>query len=152
MGPKSRGWVLLLCHGTVLALGGVYALARGRALDRELYEAVVGPSWPVVVALVPAVERLVSAFVRFTGALAVACGVIVIALAMTSFRRGERWAWYAAWALPVHATIDLAVLLGYGALTPVSAAWDVTLLVLSTAALVSSASVANEAPLGQAAT
>lgn len=145
-GGKSRAWVLLFLHGVVLALGGTYWIARGHAFDRDLYEALAGPSWPVVVALAPEVSRLTGALVRIAGALALAGGILVMSIASTSFRRGERWSWYAAWALPVHGAIHLATLLGYGAMTPASAAWSLALLLLSLGALVGSASLVFAEP------
>lgn len=152
MRAEGRAWVLLLVHGTVLTLRGLYWLARGGSMDRELYEAIVGPSWHTVLALAPAVEELVSALSRFTGALGIASGILVIAIATTSFRRGDRWAWYAAWALPLQAACDLAILFGYGAVTPRTASWDAVLLVLSVSALIAASGRASEGAPDHAAT
>lgn len=73
-----------------------------------------------------------SALVRELGGnFGLLAGVLIVVIATTSYRRGEKWAWYALWILPLHASLDMATVEGYGALSMASATWDIA-LVLST--------------------
>jgi hypothetical protein len=72
---------------------------------------------------------------RLTGALGLSAGLVFMGVAAAGYRRGERWAWYILWTLPLYATLDLATLAAYRALTLTNAAWDLLLIFLSLAGL-----------------
>jgi hypothetical protein len=61
--------------------------------------------------------------------------MLIVAVSVTSYRRGEKWAWYALWILPLHAALDMATVAGYGALRMASATWDIALVVSTILAL-----------------
>lgn len=128
--------MFVLVDGFLLASAGLYWLARGRFFDRHIYEAVGGPSWVLMDVLDADVLRLVSAAIRFAGMLALLAGILLMAIGATSFRRVERWAWYAMLAVPLYVTLDFMALAGYGALSPMSVIWDAALLILALFALV----------------
>lgn len=55
---------------------------------------------------------------RFAGVNFVIIGILMIAILLTGFREGERWAWYAMWVWPLWATLmillpTIAASLGY---------------------------------------
>jgi hypothetical protein len=128
---KQAGWVLLWLHGLLLGLASIYWILRGRLFDPGMYEAVAGPAWTLTEALLPAFQKLVSTLARLIGIASLVAAIFIMTIAATSYRRYERWAWYAMWALPLHATLELATFYGCGALTATTAAWDVSLLTLS---------------------
>lgn len=128
--------MFVLAEGFLLASAGLYWLARGRFFDRHIYEAVGGPSWVLMDVLDADVLRLVSAGVRFAGMLGLLAGILLMAIGATSFRRGERWAWYAMLAVPLYVTLDFMALAGYGALSLTNVAWDALLMITALFALV----------------
>lgn len=62
------------------------------------------------------------------GNFALLSGWLIVVIAVTAYRRGERWAWYALWILPVHAVLDLTIVSMYRALSPAAILWDGSLL------------------------
>ena len=135
----TRAWALLFIDGLMIASASLYWLARGHFLERVVEVKVAGGSWAVVQTLLPRAEELVAAVVRMAGALGLCAGILIMATAATSFRRGERWSWFALWIVPFLPTMDLAVFGAYGALTPLSILWDAMALVLALAGLIAPA-------------
>ena len=70
------------------------------------YEGFTGDSWQQLAATAPKTAEYTSLLFRMYGIYGVGLSLLAIAIAATSFRRGEPWAW---WALLVGNTI------GYGA-------------------------------------
>jgi len=128
-------WVLLFLDGLLLLCSGLFWITRGRFFDPGFYEALTGGTWSTASALMPSLDRVATASVRFAGLLGVATSALVIAIATTSFRRGERWAWYAMLVLPAFAALDFSLSAGYGAVTPISVAWDVVVAGLAVISL-----------------
>ena len=120
-------WVVLFIDGLLLLCSALFWITRGRFFDPGFYEAITGGTWSIASTLMPSLDRVATASVRFAGLLGVATSALVIAIATTSFRRGERWAWYAMLVLPAFAVLDFSLSAGYGAVTPTSVAWDVAL-------------------------
>ncbi len=131
----SSAWVVLFADGLVLWSTSLYWIAWGHFFDEGFYEATTGGSWEVLRQEVPYVERVTDAAVRQAGLWGAMASMFVIAVSVTSFRRHERWAWYAAWAVPALAVLDFAVNAGHHAVTPLSVAWDITVGGLALVAL-----------------
>lgn len=130
-------WVLLFVDGLVLGSSSLFWILRGRFFDRGFYEAITGGGWTLFSAIVsPGLENATTAATRLAGFLGAMSSILIIAIAMTSFRRGERWAWYAMWTLPAFAVLDFGLIAGYSALTVTSVTWDITLFGLAMASLV----------------
>ena len=56
-----------------------------------------GRSWAQIAASDPGIANYVTTLYGFLGAIDICFSLLVIAVSATSFRRGERWAWYALW-------------------------------------------------------
>ncbi len=135
-GPAADvAWVLLFLDGLLLLCSSLFWITRGRFFDPGFYEALTGGAWSTLSALMPSLDRVATASVRFAGLLGAATSALVIAIATTSFRRLERWAWYAMLVLPAFAVLDFSLSAGYDALTPTSIAWDATLAGLALVSL-----------------
>jgi hypothetical protein len=135
----DTAWVLLLLDGLLIGCASLYWLFQGRFFDTGFYEAVVGGPLGVDGTVPsPRLQVIAAAGVRLAGFLGVIASVFIVAVAATSYRRGERWAWYAMWTLPLLATLDFSLIAGYGALSPTAVVFDGAVLVLSLAALISS--------------
>lgn len=98
---ERHAWVLLLIVGVAsLAIGiGDYGLQQGG--DTDMVESVTGMSWPQLQAANPRVADLVDLLARVLGAWLIGFSLLSIAITATAFRRGQRWAWYAMWSLPL---------------------------------------------------
>jgi hypothetical protein len=53
-----------------------------------------------------------------------------MSVAATAFRRGERWARWSLWVLPLHALADLGVVAAHGGLSPWALVWDLGLFLV----------------------
>jgi hypothetical protein len=132
----GTAWVLVFLVGLLLGCGSLYWLVRGRFFDENLYDAIAGIPWTSLSASVPAAERVASAAIRIGGVLGLCASLLVMAVGLTAYRTGERWAWYVIWALPFCCTLEIATLAGYRALTPTAALWDISLLAMALFALI----------------
>ena len=68
------------------------------------YEGFAGASWAELVRTAPMAAAYLAVLFRTYGAYNVAFGFMGVVIALTAFRRGERWAW---WALLVGNTVAL---------------------------------------------
>jgi hypothetical protein len=123
--------VLVLVDGVLLGCASLYWLLRGRFFDENLYLALAAGA-----ADASASENVTTVAVRLAGVLGLSASLLLIALALGAYRGGERWAWYATWALPLYCSLELATLASYQALTPTVVLWDVGLFLVALAALV----------------
>jgi hypothetical protein len=128
-------WVVLFVDALVLWATALYWLRWGHFFDDGFYEATTGGSWEVVAGQTPYIEDLAGAAVRLAGFFCAAVAIFVIAVATTSFRRHEPWAWYVTWSLPALAALDFALLAAHGAVTVLSVTWDATIGGLALVAL-----------------
>jgi hypothetical protein len=95
-GRKSKtlvvGWVLLLLVALALVAGGVASLVTAYARGNDLIAGVSLNDLAVVNPRIPDAIRGRRATASFY---AFACGVLLAWIALTAFRRGEKWAWRA---------------------------------------------------------
>ena len=74
------------------------------------YEGFTGSSWPELVNTDPMTARYVEVLFRMYGVFNVVFALMATAIAVTAFRRGDGWAW---WALLVGNTIALVAAMTY---------------------------------------
>jgi hypothetical protein len=74
------------------------------------YEGFTGSSWPELVSGAPMTAAYIGVLFRMYGVFNVIFALMAIAIAVTAFRRGDTWAW---WALLVGNTIALMSAMTY---------------------------------------
>ncbi len=141
--PERHAWKLLLAVGFIIAFFGLMDLSGGATGFREgevvLIHSVTNMSWDELKAADPGAANLIDMQSRGGGAALFTAGLLSSSVALTAFRRRERWAWWALWALPVWMALAVLVVLtavrypGYG--TPVPAISGSIMFVLCAAAL-----------------
>jgi len=107
---RRVAWILILLADVgLLAWGAMAAIAPEHLLGPNSapiltaeYEGFTGYSWSELVATAPKTADLLTLVFRMYGIYGVAFSLMAIAIAVTAFRRGESWAW---WALLVGNTI-----------------------------------------------
>ena len=109
--PRFAWIALLIVDVGFIAWGAMAALApehlmgpHSMPIIQAEYEGFTGNSWAEFTATSPKVADLITIVFRVYGAYNVAFGVLSVAIILTAFRRGERWAW---WALLLGNTITL---------------------------------------------
>jgi hypothetical protein len=132
----EAAWVLLFIDGLILGCTALYWIFWGHFFDRGFYAATSNGSWAHIVTFLPEMDRIAGTAVRSAGFSAALAAIFVMAVAGTAYRQCERWAWYVMWTVPLFAAVDVGLLAGQRALTPVSATWDAALFVVALVALV----------------
>jgi hypothetical protein len=82
----------------------------GKAILPAGYEGYSGASWSELLRTSPMTARYMVVLFRMYGIYNVVFGLMASAIAVTAFRRGDRWAW---WALLVGNTIALVSAMSY---------------------------------------
>lgn len=100
--PRFTWILILIVDAGFIAWGGMAALAPqhlpGPASTPILtaeYEGFTGGSWSVLTATSPKIADFITVLFRMYGTYNVVFGVMAVAITLTAFRRGERWAWVA---------------------------------------------------------
>jgi hypothetical protein len=103
----KQAWVVFLVFGMLSVLSGV-SIVVGLLPNPPSPETMTGLSLDQIAERVPGIKDLVLGFTRQLGNFMLATGVLLTAIAVGPYRRGERWAWYACWIMPVLLVIQLA--------------------------------------------
>jgi hypothetical protein len=101
---ERHAWKVLLGVSAIIGLfgigdmvGGASALEQGETV---FVQAVTGQSWAELKAASPDAAQLIDNIFRSNGGGLAMLAVLSAAICLTAFRRHERWAWLALWALP----------------------------------------------------
>ncbi len=109
---RRVAWILILIVDVGFVAWGAMAAALpdylsgpgGTPIIIAGYQGFTNGSWSQLAAAAPLTARYIEVVFRMYGVYNVAFGLMASALAVTAFRRGDRWAW---WALLVGNTITL---------------------------------------------
>jgi len=102
-GTASRGryaWLLFFILG-VLAVIAAPILLLGNPPDPPSPEGFTGLSSDEINARIPGMSGYISSISTQLGNFMLTSGVLMAAMAAGPFRRGEKWAWYALWVIPL---------------------------------------------------
>lgn len=90
-------WVLLTTIATLGALQGLYVWLVPVGGQTEL----TGRTWEHFAAQDPEVASLYAMDLAVLGIIWTAFGLLAAIISAVPYRRGDRWAWYALWLVPV---------------------------------------------------
>ena len=115
---RRVAWILvLIVEASLIAWGAVAALwpdhllgPGGTPIVTAGYEGFSKGSWSELVSTSPMTAKYITILFRTYGAYNVGFGLLGAAIAVTAFRRGDRWAW---WALLGGNTITLVSAMRY---------------------------------------
>ena len=102
---ERHAWKILLVvilfigfFGVSDMVGGASDLQNGETV---LMRSITGTSWNELQVVSPRVANLIDVKFRLDGAAIATIALLSMAVCLTGFRRGERWAWVALWAIPL---------------------------------------------------
>jgi hypothetical protein len=112
MNRRRIAWMLILIVDAAYIVWGAGAAIApeglpgpgGLAILPAAYQGFTGSSWAVLVSASPATAGYVVLMYRMYGIYCALFGLLTSAIAITAFRRGERWAW---WTLLAGNTVAL---------------------------------------------
>lgn len=107
-GYAKHAWVIFFVFGIGAAIGGIIIVAGVVQVDPPSAERTTGLTLDQLAARVPGIGAYVSGLARQLGNFMVAMGVMLAGIAAVPYRRGERWAWYVCWIMPVNLVLQLA--------------------------------------------
>ena len=118
MTRRQIAWVLILIVDVAYIAWGAGAAAApehllgpgGKTILPAGYEGYAGGSWSELASTSPLIAGYMRLLFRMYGIYNILFGLMGSAIAVTAFRRGERWAW---WALLVGNTVALVSAMTY---------------------------------------
>ncbi len=113
-GYEKHAWLFLFALGIVGVIIGLIGVFTGRPFEEPLVKSVTGMGWDELVAFSPRIATYISLWIRFSWIAALFFSILSIAIAWKSYRRGERWAWYAFWASPISSLAFTGIILSGG--------------------------------------
>lgn len=115
---QDYAWILLLIAGCMFIFVGAVHLVSGRPVAAGLgfVRGNLDMSWTELVAGRPELANAISGFIRMMAVSILGLSVLFVSMVATSYRSGERWAWYAAWVYP-------AAVLGYVSVAALHHGW-----------------------------
>ncbi len=115
---RRVAWILILVVNAAFVVWGAMAAAlpdhllgpRGIPILTAGYEGFTRTSWSELASTSPMTAKYIEVLFRMYGVYNVAFGLMASAIAVTAFRRGDGWAW---WALLAGNTIALVSAMTY---------------------------------------
>jgi hypothetical protein len=111
-----HAWKVFLGLSIIIALFGLGDMLTGGSTfqsgEGPTMQGISGLSWEQLQIASPNAANMIDYLVRAGGAHLFVLGLWSMAVSVTAFRRGERWAWYAMWLWPLWLALIVFLLLG----------------------------------------
>ena len=98
---EKYAWVIFLALGLMwMVVGLVQVFSPDELLETDA-QLITGISWSELKASSPVATDLVRFHYGSMGLLKTSWSLFVLAIALTGYRKGEKWAWYTLWLAPL---------------------------------------------------
>jgi cbb3-type cytochrome oxidase subunit 1 len=97
---EKYGWVVFLFLGLLWVVVGIVQVFSPGELLRTDAQLITGLSWSELKASSPIATDLVRFHYGGMGLLKTSWSFLVLAITLTGYRKGEKWAWYTLWLVP----------------------------------------------------
>jgi hypothetical protein len=98
---ERHSWKVLVGISIIIGIFGAGDILMGMNADPAIAESMTGMAWEELQATEPGAAHLIDRQVRLGGAQLATLSLLSIIICLVGYRQGERWAWYALWALPL---------------------------------------------------
>lgn len=99
-------WIVIFIFGLLTLIAAPINLL-GTPPNPPSPEAMTGLSLSEMNAKVPGILNYISSISRQLGNFLLALGVLLMGIAAVPYRKGEKWAWYICWILPIILIVQL---------------------------------------------
>jgi len=98
---EKCAWVILLVLGLLWFVVGLYSVFLPEGVFETDVQSVTNMPWSELKASSPVAADFVIFTYGLLGLLKLSWSFFVLAITLTGYRRGEKWAWYTMWSIPV---------------------------------------------------
>jgi len=98
---EKYAWIIFLALGLLWVVVGFVQAFFPDGLAENDAQLITGMSWDRLKALSPDASDLVSWLYGAMGMLKMSWSFFVLAITLTGYRKGEKWAWYTLWLVPI---------------------------------------------------
>ena len=98
---EKYGWVIYLALGLLWLVVGFYQTFSPDGLIGDDVQRVTGMSLSELQASNPVAIELVRFVYGALGILKINWSLLVLAITLTGYQRGKKWAWYTLWLIPI---------------------------------------------------
>ena len=103
---EKYAWIILFAVGTFGFIGNLALTLIGPSVDPDL-QPIAGVTWDELSSANPRVASWIDYIYRSVSGNAVLASFFMMAISLKSYRRGEKWSWYALWSFPVFLGLGL---------------------------------------------
>jgi hypothetical protein len=114
---EKYAWVLLLALGLLWVAGGVIAIFLPEGYAESDVELVTNMSWSELEASSPVATDLIRFLYKTMGLIKTSWAFLVVVIIQTGYRKGEKWAWYTLWSLPILLGINALITTSLGSVS-----------------------------------
>ncbi|MDV3244584.1 MAG: hypothetical protein LYZ66_05345 [Nitrososphaerales archaeon] len=100
-GYRKHAWILILVVFGFWLFRGVAGLLGGGSLFSIGLKNLTGMDWNQIVSAQPGFATFINGSLIESSFFLIGFSLLGMAIARTSYRKGERWAWYVCWYLPL---------------------------------------------------
>ncbi len=104
---EKHAWIIFFAFGAVSFVLGLFITLTSGSADPDL-QAVGGTTWAQLSSAYPQLASYIALNNRTSGLSDLVVGFFLMAISLKSYRRGEKWSWYAFWLVPVYVGLDTA--------------------------------------------
>ncbi len=104
---EKYAWIIIFIFGLLFVISSPIGLL-GIPPNPPSPESTTGLTLDQMATRIPGILNYVSSIARQLGNFMLGIGVLLMGIAAVPFRRGEKWAWYLSWIIPVLLVIQLA--------------------------------------------
>ena len=97
---EEYGWVWYLALGLLWLVVGLSQLFTTKVLLEDVAQNIIGMSVSELEALSPVATEVVLWLQMTLGNLKISWALFLLAITLTGYRKGEKWAWYTMWLAP----------------------------------------------------
>jgi hypothetical protein len=111
---ERNAWAIFTGLMVIIVVFGLGDLQQGGTTfvsgEMVLFARLTGATWDELRVADPGAAHFVDYQVRIGGIYLAMIGALTLAICLTAFRRGERWAWYAMWVWPLGTAAVVALI------------------------------------------
>jgi len=98
---EKYAWVVFLALGLLWVVVGLYSVFLPEGVFEADVQSVTNMPWSELKASSPVAADFVIFIYGLLGLLKISWSFFVLAITLTGYRRGEKWAWYTMWSVPI---------------------------------------------------